>query len=137
MQKQSPNCNMYLAFGIPQCPMPNTQHPTPNAQCQALARADLHQHINTSTHQHIYMKPTLLLFTLLSCVFCNAQQVPSSEIQIKTAVLAAPAEKRENAMVYGYSDKGEFQVLRKGTNDMVCLADDPAQTGFSVSCYHK
>ena len=83
------------------------------------------------------MKLTLLLFTLLICVICNAQQTPSAEIQIKTAVLAAPAEKRENAMVYGYSDKGEFQVLRKGTNDMVCLADDPAQTGFSVSCYHK
>lgn len=64
-------------------------------------------------------------------------QVPKAEIQIKTALLAAPEEDRENAMVYGYSEKGEFMVLRKGSNEMVCLADDPKQTGFSVSCYHK
>src|SRR6187455_575553 len=64
-------------------------------------------------------------------------QIPTAEIQIKTAVLASPSEKREQAMVYGYSDKGELVVLRKGSNDMVCLADDPAQKGFNVSCYQK
>jgi hypothetical protein len=79
----------------------------------------------------------ILLLSLLSLGFCQAQQVPSAEVQIKTAVLAAPAEQRENATVYGYSAKGEFTVLRKGTNEMVCLADDPAQNGFNVSCYHK
>lgn len=63
--------------------------------------------------------------------------VPSAEVQIKTAVLAAPADKRDGATVYGYSAKNEFVVLRKGTNEMVCLADDPAQKGLSVSCYHK
>lgn len=62
---------------------------------------------------------------------------PSAEIQIKTAVLAAPADKRDGATVYGYTAKNEFTVLRKGTNEMVCLADDPAQKGLSVSCYHK
>lgn len=66
-----------------------------------------------------------------------AQKIPSAEIQIKTAVLAAPAEDRDGAMVYGYSEKGDFIVLRKGTNEMVCLADDPNQTGYNVSCYHK
>jgi hypothetical protein len=52
-------------------------------------------------------------------------------------VLAAPADKREAAMVYGWSDKGEFTVLRKGTNEMVCIADDPNGKGFNVACYHK
>ena len=28
-------------------------------------------------------------------------------------------------------------MIRKGLNDMVCLADDPAQQGLNVSCYHK
>jgi len=28
-------------------------------------------------------------------------------------------------------------VLRKGGNGMICLADDPAQKGLSVSCYHQ
>ena len=66
-----------------------------------------------------------------------AQSAPSAEIQIKTALLAAPEESREKAMVYGYSAKGEFIVLRKGDNEMVCLADDPANPGLNVSCYHK
>jgi hypothetical protein len=40
-------------------------------------------------------------------------------------------------MVYGYNQKGDFIVLRKGTNEFVCIADDPKQSGLSVSCYHK
>lgn len=76
-----------------------------------------------------------LLFICLSIFVVG--QTPSKEIQIKTALLAAPEEDREGAMIYGYSDKNEFIVLRKGTNEMVCLADDPAQNGLNVSCYHK
>jgi hypothetical protein len=83
------------------------------------------------------MKSILFFFTALGFTATFAQQIPSAEIQIKTAVLAAPAELREKAMVYGYSPQGEFMVLRKGSNEMVCLADDPAQTGYNVSCYHK
>ena len=63
--------------------------------------------------------------------------VPSPDLQIKTAVMAAPADKQAGATVYGYSDKNEFTVLRKGTNELICLADDPAQKGLSVSCYHR
>jgi hypothetical protein len=63
--------------------------------------------------------------------------IPSAEVQIKTAVLAAPSDKREGALVYGYNPAGEFVVLRKGINEMICLADDPKQSGFSVSCYHR
>jgi hypothetical protein len=37
----------------------------------------------------------------------------------------------------GYSDKGELIILKTGSNGMVCLADDPAQAGLSVSCYQK
>lgn len=40
-------------------------------------------------------------------------------------------------MVYGYSDKGEFIVIRKGSNDLVCLTDDPTTDGLNASCYHK
>ncbi len=64
-------------------------------------------------------------------------QIPSAEVQIKTAVLAAPADKRADAMVYGYNAKGEFVVLRQGKNEIICIADDPNQKGLSVSCYHK
>jgi hypothetical protein len=64
-------------------------------------------------------------------------QIPSAEIQINVAVLAAPEDKRSGAMVYGYDAKGEFVVLRMGTNELVCLADNPKQEGLSVSCYHR
>lgn len=39
-------------------------------------------------------------------------------------------------MVYGYNPQGELTVLRKGTNAMVCLGDDPKQKGINVSAYH-
>jgi hypothetical protein len=83
------------------------------------------------------MKKFLSLLAIVLAFYSNAQIVPPTEIQIKTALLAAPEESREKAMVYGYSEKGEFMVLRKGENEMICLADDPATPGLSVSCYHK
>lgn len=66
-----------------------------------------------------------------------AQGIPSEKDQIAVAVLAAPAELRDGAMVYGYSPKGELTVLRKGTNALICLGDDPKQTGINVSAYHS
>ena len=82
------------------------------------------------------MKFRILLF-LIGFSVTVAAQTPSAEIQIKTALLAAPEEDRAAAMVYGYNEKNEFIILRKGTNEMICLADDPAQNGLNVSCYHK
>lgn len=83
-----------------------------------------------------------ILFVGAACSFTTAilaqtPTIPSPAIQIKTAVLAAPADKRDSATVYGYSPKNEFVLLRQGTNELVCLADDPAQKGLSVACYHK
>lgn len=76
---------------------------------------------------------------LLICVgpLAMAQQIPATDVQIKTAILAAPQEQREGASVMGFSDKGELTMLKNGTNEMICLADDPSQPGLSVSCYHK
>lgn len=83
------------------------------------------------------MKTSYATILLLAVSGSVAAQVPSAEIQIKTAVLAAPAELRGGAMIYGYNDKGDWIVLRNGTNAMVCLADNPKEEGFSASCYHK
>ncbi|KAA0991346.1 hypothetical protein [Dyadobacter aurulentus] len=65
-----------------------------------------------------------------------AQKIPSPDIQIKTAVLAAPSEKQAGAKVYGYAEDGTFKVLRDGTNDYICIADDPKKDDIGVSCYH-
>src|SRR5690606_16465635 len=62
---------------------------------------------------------------------------PPAEIQIATAELAAPEELRSGVMVYGYDENGDMVVLRKGSNNLVCLADDPNKNGISVSCYNK
>lgn len=83
------------------------------------------------------MKIGFACILLLASGLAYSQSVPGKEVQIKTAVLAAPQEQRDNATVMGYSPKGEFVVLRKGSNGMVCLADDPNQKGFNVSCYHE
>lgn len=61
----------------------------------------------------------------------------SVDQQIASAILAAPQEAREGAMVYGYSETGEFMMLREGSNEFICVADNPAKDGFQVVSYHK
>jgi hypothetical protein len=57
--------------------------------------------------------------------------------QIAAAVQAAPEDRRAGATVLGYDAAGALVTLRAGTNDIVCLADDPKEAAFSVACYHK
>ena len=85
------------------------------------------------------MKKLFLIFVLFQIALsgCAQSKVPSKEMQIKLALLSAPADKRDSATVYGYSPDKEFILLRKGTNELICLADDPNQPGLSVACYHK
>jgi hypothetical protein len=79
--------------------------------------------------------PITLLLTFSAAAI--AEQAAPPEEQIAATVLAAPKERRADATVLGFNGKGEVVTLRKGTNDMVCLADDPAVKGLSVACYHK
>ena len=62
---------------------------------------------------------------------------PAPAEQIAAAVLAAPEDRRADATVLGYDQQGKLITLRQGSNDLVCLADDPNTSGFSVACYHK
>ena len=73
----------------------------------------------------------------LACQEAKKVESLPAEIQIKTATLPAPEADRENAMVYGYDKNGELTVLRQGSNNLVCLADDPQKEGISVACYSK
>ena len=66
-----------------------------------------------------------------------AADVPSAQVQIAGAVLAAPAELREGAAVLGYDSQGGRVWIREGKNELVCLASDPAKAAFDVACYHK
>jgi hypothetical protein len=66
-----------------------------------------------------------------------AIDVASPADQIASAILAAPKERRDSAAVLGWDASGKVVTLRKGTNDLVCLAHDPREKSFSVACYHK
>ena len=66
-----------------------------------------------------------------------AMDVAPPADQIASAILAAPKERRSEATVLGYNSKGEVITLRKGNNDLICLADNPGDKSFSVACYHK
>ncbi len=84
------------------------------------------------------MKFTFLILTLFLSFTLGAQNnIPSTEWQIQTAVLAVPEEFSEGAKVYGYDINGKFIVLREGTNQYVCLADNPNKEGFETAGYHK
>ena len=83
------------------------------------------------------LRLVLPLFGLLPLGASFAMDVAPPADQIASAVLAAPKERRAAATVLGYNAKGEVITLRKGTNDLICLADDPADKSFSVACYHK
>lgn len=80
----------------------------------------------------------LTIFLTATTYVIQAQnKAPSTEVQIKSALLAAPTAFQEEATVYGYNEKGEVVMLREGSNHIVCLADDPNSPDFSASCYHK
>ena len=81
------------------------------------------------------MKTTAIL--LGAGLLALAVEIPPSEIQIASAVLAAPEEYRAGAAVLGYDASGALVQLRQGANDLICLADDPRKDAFSAACYHK
>jgi len=92
------------------------------------------------------MKAIFLFVTVITvCYGCDSKKdspaaknvLASADIQIKTALLAAPKEKRDSCTVYGYSADKQFILLRQGTNEMICLADNPDEPDFSVACYVK
>lgn len=83
------------------------------------------------------MKIRLILPLLGLAALSSAATVPPPQDQVASAILAAPQERRSDATVLGYNAKGEVVTLRQGSNDLICLADDPAVKDFSVACYHK
>ena len=85
------------------------------------------------------MRRILFLFAVFLGVTVSAglrAQTPGPASQIAAAVLAAPPDRRDGVTVMGYDAAGALVTLRKGTNDLICLADNPAVEDFEVSCHH-
>jgi hypothetical protein len=84
-----------------------------------------------------------LLFLGLQGPGAVAQEssVPERDVQVEQAVLAAPPSMQQGATVLGYGGKDRpgdpLTVLREGTNELICLADDPGVQEFHVACYHR
>jgi hypothetical protein len=85
----------------------------------------------------------LTLLVLLPPVAIAAQAppvtgaIPAPAAQVAAAVLALPATLRDSATVLGYREQPGLVELRRGTNGMICLADNPADSTFHVACYHE
>jgi hypothetical protein len=83
------------------------------------------------------MKSMLASLIVALGSIATAADVPSVEVQIAGAVLAAPAEMRAGAAVLGFDAQGKRVQIREGKNELICLAADPSKPTFEVDCYHK
>lgn len=78
------------------------------------------------------------ILTVFSQATLAQNMTPPADKQIKAALSPAPEMMRDEAEVLGYSNEGELVLLREGSNELVCLANDPSQEErFHVACYHK
>jgi hypothetical protein len=77
---------------------------------------------------------------LCSCIYlaaCGQGKSVNNDVQIKLALLSAPADKKDGVTVYGYGANKQLVVLKKGNNELITVADDPDQPGLNVATYHK
>ncbi len=82
------------------------------------------------------MRSSIYLVLSFVLIACAQAQVPSPEVQIAGALSAAPDHLVAAASVLGYDADGAVVTLREGSNELVCLADQPGNEQFSAACYH-
>lgn len=66
-----------------------------------------------------------------------ASPEPASDARVAAAVLAAPEPLRSSATVLAPGESAELETLRPGDGPLRCLADDPSDDRFQVTCYHE
>lgn len=96
-----------------------------------------------SASHHAFRSGAIALLLVAVGTGAAAAQTPGATPaeQIDRAVLAAPESMRADATVLGYGGEPRvgdaLTVLRRGTNGILCLADDPSDDRFHVACYHE
>lgn len=83
----------------------------------------------------LHLVPAAL--ALISSLSGAQAVIPPAPEQIAGAVTPLPTDRRAGATVLGYDASGKLVTLRKGTNDMICLASDPKGKDFHAACYHE
>lgn len=77
-----------------------------------------------------------ILFVAAGIAEAQSKQLSEAE-QINAAVSAAPENMQSDATVMGYNENKDLETFQEGENQLICIADDPAQDNFHVACYHK
>jgi hypothetical protein len=78
-----------------------------------------------------------LVAGLAMAMFAASQSTHPQTQAIAAAVLPLPEAFRSGAAVVRLDAAGHPEVLRKGTNGMVCITDKPGDAQFDVRCYHE
>lgn len=81
----------------------------------------------------------IVILVILVLAFALASVLPRTVLAddaelAEVAVLALPLPLRADASVVRFVD-GEQQFLKRGTNGLICRADDPGRAGIDVWCY--
>jgi len=74
----------------------------------------------------------VLLATLASPALAQNKSV---DRQVREALSALPNAMRDGTTVMGYRGD-QLQVIRQGTGEMICLADNPTDDQWHIACYH-
>ena len=88
---------------------------------------------------HMRRVPIVVLLLLMSSSVLAEEPpatAPTVAAQIAGALAAAPEDRRADAKVLAVGPRGETTVLREGSNELICLADDPTDERFHSACYH-
>ena len=77
--------------------------------------------ISNYINMKIQYTSILLIGLFLSC---TGQEIPNKDFQITSALMAVPDQFKDGAKVLGFDADGNMIILREGTNEMTCVADD-------------
>lgn len=88
-------------------------------------------------HTRAWLVIGVMTTVLVPPAAAQQHQMPASmsdEDIIKSAMTAAPPAITKNATVIAISDDGKIRVVRPGTNNFTCMADNPNSPGPDPMC---
>ena len=83
------------------------------------------------------MKPHFLSVLAFLLVIVSAASHAQSVTNPETVLFALPSELRASASLYVPSEDGSLREIRAGSGPLFCIADQPGDERFSVSCHPK